>query len=64
MAFLTQDLSAIETVESARSWFLGGEVPVRERLVNVAPARVPFLLKNATGCKAGDKCLFPHYNVD
>ena len=20
--------------------------------------------KNATGCKAGDKCLFPHYKVD
>ena len=20
--------------------------------------------KNETGCKAGDKCLFPHYNVD
>ena len=29
----------------------------------MASARVQFS-KNETGCKAGDKCLFPHYKVD
>ena len=30
----------------------------------MASARVPFLEKSKTGCKAEDKCLFPHYKVD
>ena len=30
-----------------------------------ASARVPILKKKKeTGCKAGDKCLFPHYKLD
>ena len=31
----------------------------------LASARVSILFyKNETGCKVGDKCLFPHYKVD
>ena len=30
----------------------------------LASARVPILKKNETGCKAGDRCLFPHHKVD
>ena len=30
----------------------------------LALARVPTRSKNETGCKAGEKCLFPHYKID
>ena len=39
------------------------EVPVRERLVNIGIRPSANSYKNETGCKAGDKCLFPHYKV-
>ena len=36
---------------------------VRERCEYWHPSECQFY-KNETGCKAGDKCLFPHYKVD
>ena len=41
------------------------EVLVRDRLVNIGiRPSASQLYNNETGCKAGDKCLFPHYKVD
>ena len=40
------------------------KVPARERLVNIGIRPSAISIKNETGCKAGDKCLFPHYKVD
>ena len=38
------------------------EVLAREHLMNIGNR--PRTLKNETGCKAGDKCLFPRYKVE
>ena len=40
------------------------KVPARERLVNIGIRPSAHSVKNETGCKAGDKCLFPHHEVD
>ena len=40
------------------------KVPARDRLVSVGIRPECQFYKNETGCKAGDKCLFPHYKVD
>ena len=40
------------------------EVPVRDRHVNVGIRPSANSIKHETVCKAGDKCLFPHYKVD
>ena len=40
------------------------KVLAHEHLVNIGIRPRCQLLKNETGCKAGDKCLFPHSKVD
>ena len=40
------------------------EVPARERHVNIGIHLSANSKKNQTGCKAGDKCLFPHRKVN
>ena len=40
------------------------KVPARDRLVNIGIRPSAKSIKNGTGCKAGDKCLFAHCKVD
>ena len=40
------------------------KVPARERLVNIGIRPSANSIKHETGCKAGDKCLFPRHKVD